>query len=294
MKTKLLITAIFLLSFLNSFSQEYYPFLNNSSWIIYDWVSCCRPPESRTIHEGTEVLIGDDAYMKFADPFPNYDTNSNPIDTIYIREDVAARKVYKIVGNNDELLYDFSLETGNTIMQYGHVFTATVDEIAVNNGNRKRITLNAVTSNGFDIHMIWIEGVGTVAHPFYPNRNMYNVMSSGGGYNINTKCSFQDGEHIYGIPACAALLETTGQAYLGPNIFFSPNPFVTELIVNSELAFQNAAFKLYNLQGQLVRQGNNLNGQKIMIGRENLNSGLYFIQLFENDKLIKSGKVLVD
>ena len=112
MKKALLFPIIFLLFVATAVSQQYHPFLNNSSWTIYDWVSCCRAPVEKTIHEGTDVVIDDDfTYTKFNDPF------DNPSNFIYIREDIAARKVYKIVNGVDALLYDFSLQTGDVILQ---------------------------------------------------------------------------------------------------------------------------------------------------------------------------------
>lgn len=302
MKTKLLFTVIFLLSFLeNSFSQEYHPFLNNSSWILMDQTSCCVPSVSKVVNEGTDVVIGAYTYKKFNDPFPEYSNAlSSYIDTVYVREDVAAKKVYKIVNGSDALLYDFNMETGDTITQYGYTFTVTlVDEIDCNGSPRKRITLQVYSTYYHrTFTQKWIEGVGSNAHPFYPERNMYSVLSASGGYNFYTRCSFQDGEHIYGEADCpdvmTQFLNVTDNDYSNQHIVFSPNPFTTELTVSSELFLQNASFKLYNLQGQLVREMKNLSGQKIIVNRENLNSGLYFAQLFENDKLIKSGKMMVD
>lgn len=297
MKTKLLITAIFLLSFLeNSFSQEYHPFLNNSSWILNDMVSCCRQPYIRNINEGVDVVIGAYTYKKFNDPFPSYGSTPGVyLDSIAIREDVTERKVYKMVEGVEVLLYDFSLETGDTIFINGYTWTASVDAFECNGNPRKRITLTTTAGN-YTLTQRWIEGVGSNAHPFYPARNIYSVMSSGGGYNIYTKCSFQDGAHIYGNADYCGLqmLGTANPVFNQDNVVFSPNPVVSELTIDAQSALQDATFKMYNVQGQLVREIGRLNGQKVTIGRENLNSGLYFIQLFENGKPIKSGKILVD
>ena len=222
MKSNLLFTAIFLLLFAeNSFSQEYHPLLNNSSWILSDWVSCCRPPETKTIEEGVDVEIDGNVYKKFIDPF----SFNNPI--VYLREDVAERKVYKHVNEEDVLLYDFSLENSNTIEINGYTFVATVDYIILNEQPRKRIVLTRVELyNDYVLTQTWIEGVGTNTHPFYPDFNMYIVASTGGGYKIYTKCSFQNGEHFYGNPDCATYLNTTSESTLNQNINFSPNKYV--------------------------------------------------------------------
>jgi hypothetical protein len=154
--------------------------------------------------------------------------------------------------------------------------------------------LHSTYSNGHALTQIWIEGVGTNKHPFYPNHNMYSFMSAGGGVNITTDCVYQNGVHIFGGESCEAMLLTETETYSSQNIVFSPNPFATEMTISSAISLQNATLKLYNLQGQLIREINSLNGQKITINRENLIDGFYFVQLFENNKLVKSGKMMVD
>lgn len=302
MKAKLLFTLFFLLSFLESaFSQEYHPLLNNPSWIASDWVSCCRMPVVKTFEEGTNVVIGDHTYTKFIDPFPKWSVNPPVLmDTIYLREDIQARKVYKIVDGEDFLLYDFSLEQGDEITVKGVAFTVLVDEVPVDGGTRKRITLQSIPLfHGQHVYQYWIEGVGTNAHPFYPDFYMYApVMSSGGGYRVNTRCSFQNGMHIYGNTeyciTSKSVLANEENELSDSDIVFSPNPLVDVLTIDAGLALENASVKLYNPQGQLVREIGNLSGKKMTINRENLSSGLYFVQLLENGQPVKSAKVLVD
>lgn len=301
MKAKLLLTVILLSSFIaNSFAQQYHPFLNNPSWVLSAGGSCCAPPVVQFIHEGTDEVVGEYTYKKFFDPFPGHDSNFNNIDTVYVREDVAARKVYKIVAGNDTLLYDFNLDTADTVTQYGYTWTVTlVEDITCNGGTRKKITLQTY-SNQYHrtFTMRWIEGVGSNAHPFYPQRNMFSVLSASGGYNYNTSCSFQDGAQIYGNPeycgSLAAPLATETNAMAMRDISFSPNPFTTSFTIDTGVALQNASLKFYNVTGQLVREITNLNGQKITINRESLNSGLYFAQLFQDGQPIKTAKLIVD
>lgn len=295
MKANLLLATILLLaSFGAASAQEYKPFLNNSSWIVNDWVSCCMPPEVHTINEGSETVIGGYTYTVFDDPFPLQDSGAN-IPTVYLREDVAQQRVYKLVAGVDTLLYDFSLENGDTVSQFGFTFTATVDQIAVNNGFRKRITLRSIELyHDEQLKQIWIEGVGTTAHPFYPERNMYAVTSSGGGYQIRTRCSFQNGEHVYGNANCAPTIALGTLAETAAAIGFAPNPFVSVLTVSSTVALQNATLRLYNMQGQLIREHNNLNGKSNTVYRENLNTGLYLLQVLQDGKLLESVKIIVD
>ena len=271
--------------------------LSNSTWLLYDWTSHGSPSEERMIEQADDIVIGSYTYKKYIDQFPSYDSYSNLLHTVYLREDVAERKVYKIVDGVDLLLYDFNLENGSTIYQYGNTFTAMVDYVTVNNGNRKRITLKSIEEYcGERLTQVWIEGVGSNKHPFYPDYSMYNVCSASGGMVVFTKCSFQNGEHIFGNPDCSSFIPLgIGESdMVSDNISVAPNPFSSELSIESVITFDNASLKLFNAVGQLVREINNFSGQHITLKRENLSSGLYFMQLYEKGKLVKSSKVLVN
>ncbi len=298
MKATLSLVAFFLLTSATTvFSQDYHPLLNNSQWLLYDWSSAGTYSEELMIEPAEDVIIGSHAYKKFMDPFPSYNASAHLIHEVYLREDVAARKVYKIVGGSEMLLYDFSLENSNSINQYGNTFTATVDYVVVNRGSRKRITLTSIAQYcGENLTQVWIEGVGSDKHPFYPNYGMYNVCSASGGTMVFTKCSFQNGEHVFGNPDCSSSipLGTVESDITSDAITIAPNPFISELSIESEIAFSGASLKLYNAVGQVVREISNLSGQRIILSRENLSSGLYFMQLFEKGKLVKSSKVLLN
>src|SRR6476620_2447411 len=270
-----LLSIVFVISFVaNTFSQEYYPMLNRSTWIVNDMVSCCRQPIVKYIQEGTDEVIGNYTYKRFEDPFPQYDSHLNAIPIVYIREDVAARKVYKIVEGVDTLLYDFTMHTGDVISQYGNTFTATVDTIVLLDGStRKRITLiSSEQYCGDSLTQVWIEGVGSDKHPFYPENNMYNVCSASGGLTIFTKCSFQNGVHIYGNSDCPNLMQSMLNVAQPENpesaISFSPNPFHSELTIRSSFHFTEATISVYNTIGQLMFERRAQSGNEFVINRQ--------------------------
>lgn len=267
-------------------AQEYHPMLINSTWIVKDYVSCCRPSQTKTIEAGIDVVIGSQTYKKFVNPFAN-----NAI--VLLREDLEERKVYTLVGDGEVLLYDFSLEDSATFGE----FTATVDYVLVNNESRKRIKLNGFSETyQITLTQTWIEGVGSIDHPLVPDHNMLNAMSASGGYRVKLLCSFQDGAHVYGNTDCLAMtaLSTENADFQANQISFSPNPFRNELSIRSEVVLEQATIKVYNSVGQLVRELNNQSGKTIVFNRENLKSGLYFFQLYENGTLIKAIKVIAD
>lgn len=291
MKTRILFIAILLISVSKTiYSQEYHPLLNNPSWITYKInVGGVAPPQDKIIEEGIDVEIGSVIYKKFIDPYVNYGDNS-----VYLREDIFQKKVFSLIDGSERLIYDFNLENSDTITQDEQTYVATVDFIDVNGESRKRIQLQSIVLyNGHDLRQTWIEGVGSTSHPLRPNYNARSRFFSTNQF-IYQKCYFQNGEHVYGDSNCSSLLlNTIAENELNAEINFYPNPFITELTIQNDKGFQDLTLKMYNSVGQMVREVNDLKGQKITLRRENLANGLYLVQLFDKGKLLKSNKLLI-
>jgi hypothetical protein len=83
------------------------------------------------------------------------------------------------------------------------------------------------------------------------------------------------------------------EIYLDENITVYPNPFSTEAIIQADHDFKNATMKVYNSLGQLVQQLKNISGQTINLNRDDLPSGLYFLQLTEDYKILKTIKIVI-
>jgi hypothetical protein len=281
MKTKLLLLAFFLLAITqNGYSQPYAPFLNNSTWnlTVYSFMGATR----YNVNPGTNVVIGAYTYKKFNDPIFG--------DDVYLREDVAAKKVYTLRNNVDILLYDFSLPVGGTfVTSFAGTFTVmSITNVNVGGGIRRSFRLD----NGFS-GFTWIEGVGSPEHPLKAD---YELPSDPA---VVVSCSAQNGIVVYnqgtvngGTPTDCTMLGID-QNHLVNTISFSPNPFNSELQIHSEISLDNVSLKLFNSLGQLVQEIKNMNGQDHTLNRDSLNSGLYFIQLLHENKVISYKKVLI-
>lgn len=283
MKTKLLLFAVFFLIISQTgFSQPYVPFLNNSSWNVV--VAGFTGAQDFVINTGTDVIIGSNTYRKINDPVFGADT--------YIREDVAGKKVYRRVDNVDQLLYDFSLPVSGTFTtSSGSVYTViSITNVNVNGGTRRRFQLD----NGF-FGFSWIEGVGSPNHPLVP---YYELPSDP---YIYLTCSAQNGTTVYnhGIANggtstdCSMLLGIDNPNYLAQKIYFSPNPFNFELHISSVFNLDNVTLKLYNSLGQLVKEIKEINLQNYTLNRDNLNNGIYFMQVTHVRKIILRQKIIV-
>jgi hypothetical protein len=283
MKTKLLFTLLLLTLFVkNSHAQAYIPMLD-SSWIIR--TSSWGGSYDRIINPGIDVVIGSYTYKKFIDPMTNAE--------VLLREDISTKKVYRRIGSNDQILYDFSLQLSNSItLSNGSTYTVTaITTVNVIGGTRRRISL----SNGF-FSETWIEGVGNRTHPLKPSFEMPSDPS------VTVYCSEQNGVNVYNFgiangqttPSdCSLLLGLEEIEFADSKINFLPNPFTDKLTISSEINYENSTLKLFNSIGQLVKEMNNLNGQTIIIERGNLKSGIYFAQIIQNNEVLIVNKIII-
>ena len=72
-----------------------------------------------------------------------------------------------------------------------------------------------------------------------------------------------------------------------------PNPFSTTTILHSDNILKNATLKVYNSYGQVIKQMDQLCGETIILQRDNLPNGVYFIQLTEDNKLLSTEKIII-
>lgn len=286
MKRKLqLLSLLILLLSGNFYAQEYNPLLNNSEWIVN--VADFTINQDFTIVNGIDVEIDSFVYKKFVDPLTN--------EELFLREDVLTRKVYKRINNIDVLFFDFSLQLSNTItLPSGDTYVvSSISTANVNGGQRKVFSLTNQTHQFNANNETWIEGVGNIN---YPLKARYEYAADP---TYTLKCSFQGENNIYNqgiamnsIPTDCNRLSISQNEY-NNSITYSPNPFNSELTITTTKNLSNSSLKVYNSIGQLVKKVENIYGNKVILQRENLVNGIYFVQLFENDKMISSQKIII-
>ncbi len=72
-----------------------------------------------------------------------------------------------------------------------------------------------------------------------------------------------------------------------------PNPFSAQTVLQTDIFLKNATLTIYNSQGQKVKEIKNINGQSVTLTRNNLASGLYFVRLTENSKILAVNKLII-
>ncbi|MCG3165302.1 MAG: hypothetical protein POELPBGB_01064 [Bacteroidia bacterium] len=77
------------------------------------------------------------------------------------------------------------------------------------------------------------------------------------------------------------------------DIKFFPNPFTTQTVLQTDRHLQDATLTLYNSLGQQVRQVSNISGLTATLHRDNLPSGLYYLQLTQDNQTIATDKLVI-
>ncbi|MBK7681830.1 MAG: T9SS type A sorting domain-containing protein [Bacteroidetes bacterium] len=72
-----------------------------------------------------------------------------------------------------------------------------------------------------------------------------------------------------------------------------PNPFINHSTLKLNQSLKSATLNIYNINGELVLQYLTISGQSTIINRDQLSSGLYFIQIIDNDKIILTDKIII-
>lgn len=77
------------------------------------------------------------------------------------------------------------------------------------------------------------------------------------------------------------------------NLVIYPNPFFTQTTLQTDNFLNDATVIVYNFYGQVVNQIKNISSQKVTLYRDTLASGLYFIQLIQDHKVIAAKKIII-
>jgi hypothetical protein len=76
-------------------------------------------------------------------------------------------------------------------------------------------------------------------------------------------------------------------------VIIFPNPFSSSTTIETDNIFKDATLIVYNLQGQQVKLIKNISGKTVTLHRDYLPMGLYFIHLIQDNKTIKTDKLII-
>jgi len=189
---KIKLLFLLLLSSVGLHGQEYVPLIDTTrTWNVAE----IQPHGGGTTNQeyffGDTISIDEALYVKVKSRFPDKTDLHG-----YMREDTVSRKVYyrSIYDDESTLLYDFSLEEGDTVQLYGdpgQKYTVLqVDSIELLNGDfRKRWVFSL---QFYHTNAVWIEGIG--------NTTIYLLNPGdldGSTIETVTLCCYENEELVY-------------------------------------------------------------------------------------------------
>jgi len=297
LKKQLFILTTLLLSLSSAQGQTnvYHPFPDsNVAWSEFDYYQgVCEPPNycKYTLFIQGDTTLNTLHYHKI------YSNDSSSISYVGgLREN--NRRIYYFDKNcsHDILLYDFNLNIGDSILlscmycdtTYPmYMKVVSIDSILLSDMTyRKEINFNWGPS------MSWIEGIGSKFGLLYPFYTCILCICS-----TELVCFKQNDTIFYSKEdnvLCSDYIVSANDVK-NDSVFFHiyPNPFSTRTAIHSSQFLDNACLIIYNSFGQAVRQINNISGQTIALHRDNLTSGLYFLRLIRDNKIIAADKLMI-
>jgi len=125
----------------------------------------------------------------------------------------------------------------------------------------------------------------------FPNNTMVN-----GLFHIYDSDSPGDSTVTCYFPITIILQNTTGindNVVKNNEFTIYPNPFSFSTTLQADKIFKDATLTVYNSYGQTLKQIKNISEQTIILHRDNLPSGLYFIRLTENNNNFVTNKLVI-
>lgn len=275
------------------FSQDYFKFPTSDAVWNYKVVGSYSYPYEWAVIDslGQQITIDSIQYIEL------YQTSSKNLRMLgAIREDSVQKKVYFRNFDSEIVLYDFTLEAGDTIyystnlhynMDYYKVVDA-VDSILVSGQYRKRWFL---TNSFFGMSDIWIDGIGSVFRYGLLYPNLPDIVLDGstpcfGCFSYDT-ILYVDSDHCSGTCPCTEWLVETQENHENNNeISLFPNPVKNTLTIEFDANKEVYQYlELFTYNAKLIRT-TKINSKKMEIDFSKLNNGVYFLKFIANEKTV--------
>jgi len=230
--------------------------------------------------------------------------------TGFLRDDTVAKKVYLRFynSNSDSLLYDFSLNIGDTLRHmlnvpnhYGHLlYVDSIDSILLGNKYYKRFILGAIDPFGNPSVLeppYIIEGIGSTfgfiepMDELYMDATRYTLQC----FSLNDTTVFP----LFSPDPCELIMGIEKPENSGPVITIAPNPFSNEATINYSLTkSEQVTISIYDINRRLITVLENdykTPGTYNLIYQNTKNlHGVYFLQLKTNKNILNCKMIVID
>ena len=181
---------------------------------------------------------------------------------------------------------DLALQTDGKIVVVGYSNNNGQDDFALN-----RFNTNGSLDNTLGVAGIITTSIGTASYP-----NAVAIQADGkivvAGRSIDGSGDvFQSVFTI--VRYNNNLTGDISESNTSSQISIYPNPFSKATTLKTNNIFENATFIVFNTLGEQVRKIDNITGQTFTFYRENLDQGIYFYHLKENNKMLSVDKLII-
>ncbi len=273
------------------------------------------------IMRGDTIVDGKDYKKLYFCQNPAYN-NSEQLYAL-VREDSITKRVYNIPLNNpslsdfdymadscgvgiEQLVFDYSVDVGDTLDfcwldgEFMDTAVCVVQNIDYENVEYTGIIKKAFTlkidaeytrhDGTIDMYTVWTkfyEGLGTKLGPILPevsNGLFAKLQFVSYGIEPDLTCSDVNSDPV---------LHSINNVFTSNNIKAFPSPVKDILHIEADDYIARGSYKLCTIEGQIIRDGQ-FSGYRTEVAVNDLPTGIYFIQIFDETQLLAVGKVLVE
>jgi len=293
MKKLLLIIATFSTLTISAQTSVYHPFPDsNACWNFHYAPMHCGfgiAYEYYSIIYSGDTIICSKSYHKLTTPYVQFYTSGSCTQQNFpgykgaIRQDTANRNVFFVPPSDsaEQLLYDFTMQVGDTVKGYtqNFIFTSvpdivlSVDSVLVGNDFHKRWKINSE----YSIYLI--EGVGSTFGLIEPSPGSVIDVP---GYHIS--CFQQNGMTLFPDTTgnCQIITSINSNETISDQIKVFPNPSNGLFAIEFDQPLKISEVQVTDILGNIVYQLNTDNNKNIYI--DNLPSGIYILTVIDKDK----------
>lgn len=206
-------------------------------------------------------------------------------------------KIYTSQGG--ELLYDFTLEVGDTFPIYNsnHMVVESIGTTDIN--GQPRLTIYFEPYQGWYRDEFWIAGIGS-------NFGLFSRGMFGPDLDPWSKCVKENQQVLHNFDPAVNNCDFTftseecdvlnGTFSVAKNDFattISPNPFIENTTISfGEKFIQDGTLTIFNLNGQLLAT-QQFSGSQVVLERGNLPSGMFIFKIQNEVGKFSTGKILI-
>ncbi|MCX6256973.1 MAG: T9SS type A sorting domain-containing protein [Bacteroidia bacterium] len=292
MKTIIITAFIIFFSLRFVQGQTYHPLVKESSvWNVTVVNYSLYPWEQDTYSTTSWLILGDTMinsinYKKLSTGIYCNDTSSDISNFTYtgaIRED-STKKVFLLKDSTEYILYDFSLNTGDTfIYQPGyysncyHLIITGLDSVLINGEYHKKYIIQP-DFNGWTYD--WIEGLGSLT-------SLIDYVYPWGNFDVHLSCYFEnlhntDYSGSSGSDCCMNSLKINNVKVPAKTMQLLQDPISGKYHIINNIT-EITKIIVTDVNGRLIKILRNIN--EIYI--PNLNAGIYFADVYcKNDNKV--------